>query len=138
MNKKLSIIIIGAFSILSLSFLLPNSQCDLFKKGRFHFYPKDSKSHYLIIREDSLQSEINLKTGDTSFWKIKWLSGCEFNCSYISGIKSKSTAQQDFFNKSNLTVSIVYTSKDFYVYDGIFQSGLFTKQFNDTMWLNEK
>ncbi len=138
MYEKLAITVIGAFSILPLSFLLSNTPCVLFKKGRFHFYPKDSKIHYVVIREDSLQSEINLKTGDTSFWKIKWLSDCEFNCSYISGIKSSSKAEQDFFNKSILRISIVDGSKDYYVYDALFQSGSFTKQFNDTMWLREK
>ena len=138
MTEKLNRIIIFTLCVLLLSFAIPNTQCDLFKNGRFHYYSKDSKAHYVVIRKDSLQSEIDTKTGDTSFWKIKWLSNCEFHCSYISGTKNRSKEDQDFYEKSTLQFSILQTSTRYYVYDALFKSGLFTRQFNDTMWVSEK
>jgi len=138
MYKKPSINSLSLLSLLLISCLLPSTQCDLFKNGRFYFYPKDSKSHYTILRRDSLQCEINSQTADTSFWKIKWVSNCEFVCTYISGTEKQSKEKQEFYEKGIVQVSIVNTSKEYYVYEALFKSGSFTKKFNDTMWLKER
>ena len=59
--------------------------CAELKEGVFHSYPKNSAEHYISIREGNQVHEINLTTGDSSLWQIKWLEDCIYSLKYVSG-----------------------------------------------------
>lgn len=63
--------------------------CKAIQNGTFYFYPEDQKKGYKLIREDTLQMEIELKTRDTSFWKIQWIDDCTCSSKFISMTKKK-------------------------------------------------
>ena len=85
-----------------------------------------------------MQTEIDLKSGDTSYWKIGWISDCEFNCDYISATITKSKKDESFYKNSTIKFSIIKTSKEYYVFEALFSSALLTKKYIDTVWLHEK
>ena len=105
-TSVLIVSLISLFSIALLSFQHSGSNCDSVKNGMFHFYQNNDQYHALVIRKDSLQTEININTGDTSYWHVVWLSDCEFTVAYISGSKAMSQQELDFHKQSALKFSI--------------------------------
>lgn len=112
--------------------------CKSIKNGTFHFYQNNGQYHSVIIRKDSLQTEVNLSTGDSTFWKIVWISDCKFTSSYISGSKIKTPEELDFYKKSTLTFNIIKISEKYYTWDALFSSNGKSRTFSDTMWLKER
>jgi hypothetical protein len=114
------------------------SPCESVKQGIFHFYQDNGKYHSVVIRKDSIQTEVNLTTGDSTCWKISWISDCEFKCSFISGSKIKTQQEIDFYKTSILKFNIIKTTKEYYIYDASLTVGNDAKHFTDTMWLHPK
>lgn len=137
-NKYLIPVLGLNLSLVVLSFTVIEPECKSVKNGRFHFYQNSGQHHSIVIRKDSLQIEVNLSTGDSTFWRILWFSDCQFTCSYISGSKIKSQEEQDFYKRSTLTFNILKTTKKYYTYDALFTSGNDSRRFSDTMWLVAK
>ena len=125
-------------SLVFLSFKITAPPCSSVKNGKFHFYQDNGKYHAIVTRKDSLQTEVNQSTGDSSFWRIVWISDCQFTCNYISGSKIKSQEELDFYKKSTLTVSILKTTRNYYTFDALFTSDNISRSFSDTMWLEAK
>ncbi len=93
----------------------------------------------VIIRKDSLQSEINMRTGDTSYWRINWITDCQFSSHYLSGIKFASKGDEYFYKTSTLvTITIGTITKDYFLYDALFENEYSRKKYSDTCWLHER
>jgi hypothetical protein len=114
-----------------------NIECEAVKNGRFHVYTPDGR-HFLIIRKDSIQLEVNQMTGDTSHWKVKWLTNCDFNAQYISGGKMESQAQEEFYKKTLAQFSVQKVATKYYVFTGSIKTPQGYKTYTDTTWLQEK
>lgn len=131
--------LVGLIMIVFFSFKDPDLKCNLVKNGRFHFYQNNNQYHSVIIRKDSLQTEVNLITGDSTTWKIVWISDCQFTCSFIWSSKKKSQDELDFYKKSIITFNIRNITEKYYTYDAFFSSGNLSKNFfSDTIWLQPK
>ena len=113
-------------------------ECIMVKDGTFHFYPISKKTHHIIVRRDTLQTEIDLNTRDTSYWRIKWISECEFTCNFISITKPLSKEELDFCNNTTLKFTVSCVSKDYYTYDALASYNNISKTFSDTMWFHAK
>lgn len=61
-----------------------SSSCEKLQAGLFYYYAKDNFD-YAFIREGDMQKEVNLSTGDTTLWAIKWKNDCTYTLKYISG-----------------------------------------------------
>lgn len=112
--------------------------CNSVKNGTFYFYPDRSNDRFTIIRQDNLQKEINLNTGDTSFWRIDWTTDCSFTAKYLYGGSLKSDKDKQFLNDHTTLVNILATTKEYFItkmsLDSI--SSPFTS--TDTTWLTNK
>ena len=88
--------------LLTVSSSLSSSDfdCTSIRTGIFFQYKNGNQLYSTVIRQDTLQTEINTQTGDTSYWKIRWTDNCTFSCNYISGFKSKSKEELNFYNQS--------------------------------------
>jgi hypothetical protein len=112
--------------------------CKDLKNGQFHFYGKQSEAHFLIIRQDSLQKEVNLATKDTSFWKVSWIDECTYAANYLSGGGIKSEEEKNFLRSHTAIVRIQKATTGYYIIKGALYS--LTSKLNvvDTVWMRAK
>ena len=110
--------------------------CAELKTGFFYSYPKNSPDPFLYQRDNDIQKEINIKTSDTLFWKVNWLSECTYSLKYISGCKDK--ALLDFARKHIVLVSIKKITEDYFTYDAFIDKLSNLPVISDTQWITEK
>ena len=130
-----------------IAFILPlsifgqsvkSSNCNKIKYGTFYFYPANAQNGFVIIRKKSLQEEINLKTSDTSFWKINWINSCEFNLKFIRKSHPISKDEIAFYDSHVSVVKITKITKDYYVFKGGLDSINNISAMTDTLWFKSR
>jgi hypothetical protein len=92
----------------------------------------------LVIRQDSLQKELNLNTGDTTYWKVNWLDDCTFLAHYISGGLAKSDEEKDFLHNHKTVVQILKITPEYYIVEGSLDSLNSEMSIIDTIWIQGK
>lgn len=107
--------------------------CTSVRSGTFYFYPGGSNGEIILIRQDSIQQEINATAGDTAYWKINWTSDCSFISTFI-----KSTQFPAYATDRPITITILSTTKDYYVNKISMDSATVTKTLTDTIWLKRR
>lgn len=80
---KNSLLLILVFPLISLS-QQTNSGCSHLKELTFYAYPRNSIDQYKIVRTGNKQIEYNLKTADSTEYKVKWEKDCQYSLTYIS------------------------------------------------------
>lgn len=130
------------FIYFCIIFLLPlvslgqlnSSNCSSIKKADFYFYPSNSQKQFLIVRNNSLQKEIDINTGDTSFWKVKWLGPCIFTLSFLRRSQPISNEELLFFNSHKTIVEVLKVTPNYYVFKGGLDSIAKAGSITDTLW----
>ncbi len=112
--------------------------CSNLKNGIFYSYPKNTSDRYISVREGEIQTEVNLKNGDTTVWQVSWLNDCSYVVKYVSGAKTASKDVIDVLKKHKLVYEMGKVTDDYYVFTGHFDKTSNTAFQNDTMWLHEK
>jgi hypothetical protein len=107
---KTTFILFSALILISGCIFSQKNDCSSFKKGKFELVDEQHSLHYLVERDDSIQTETNVKTGQISSFKIKWLNKCEYQLEMISG----SNQAMEFYKGKKLIVNIVETYPDGY------------------------
>ena len=79
-----------------------------------------------------------MNTGDTSYWKIKWLSDCTFSASYISGGPQQSEEEKDFLTHHQTVVQILEITPEYYIVEGSLDSVNSEMSIVDTIWIKGK
>jgi hypothetical protein len=116
---------------------LKSTHCEKVKTGNFYFYPPKSQKGFLIIRDNTTQKEINLQTGDTSFWRINWQSPCAFTLSFLKKSQPVSNEELSFYNSHKTVVEILAVTKDGYVFKGGLDN-MATSNVTDTLWFKKR
>ena len=62
----------------------PVKGCEKFKTGSFLYRGDSDKQLYKIERNESIQTETFIKTGDYGRLKINWTGPCEYELTFIS------------------------------------------------------
>lgn len=112
--------------------------CKDLKNGQFHFYGKQSEAHFLIIRQDSLQKEVNLATKDTSFWKVFWIDECTYAANYLSGGGIKSEEEKNFLRSHTAIIQIQQATTGYYIIKSALDSLPSKLNVVDTVWMRAK
>lgn len=115
-----------------------NIGCKDLKNGRFHFYGKHSEIHFLLIRQDSIQKEVNVVSNDTSYWKLKWINDCTYTANYLSGGGMKSEDEQKFLRSHTTIIEIQKATPEFYIIKGALDSLNSKMTVVDTVWMRAK
>ncbi|ANH80063.1 hypothetical protein A8C56_02855 [Niabella ginsenosidivorans] len=138
MGKMISRIIVFCCAnfFLSLS-TLGQSECTEVRNGKFYFYPQNSRQSFLIIRNSSLQREINVATNDTSYWKVRWKSPCMFDLIFLRTTKVLPAEEMKFYKLNFISAQILKVTKDYYIFKGGI-NGLDVNAVTDTMWLRKR
>ncbi len=79
-----------------------NKTCTAFHTGTFELIDDSFDLHNLIERSDTLQVEINQKTGVKTVGKIEWINDCEYVFTYL---ESSNELMKHFIGRQ-LTVEI--------------------------------
>lgn len=69
------------------------SDCKEFRTGKFKLLTEVGE--YLIERNDSIQIETDLLTGETSKYQVSWVNDCQFELRIIEGSKNVMTFYQN-------------------------------------------
>lgn len=85
--------------------------CERFKIGRFQTRSEYDNSISIINRNDSLQIETNLTTGNITKAHIKWISNCQYDLIYISS----SDSFNSYVKSHILKTVIIQSKKDYYI-----------------------
>ncbi len=112
--------------------------CQDFKLGVFYMYPKNDTGSFIIYRTGDIQKEVNLVTGDSAIWKIKWIDDCAYQLKFISTSGKLTAEQRELQSKHDLVISITGGGKDYYTFQGSFDNSKNPVVMYDTMWLSEK
>ena len=138
MNKKC---ILLSISLCYFSLLWGQNKAELpgwVKVGAFYFYPKDSKDPFYILRNDSVQEEINLSTKDTLFWRIRWQGDSVLHLQYLSGTKKLSDDERSFYNAHAIVTRINSVTSNYYTFSGGLDSVTGLGNTKDTLWFKPR
>lgn len=115
-----------------------NVECKDLRNGRFHYYGKQSEVHFLILRQDSIQKEVNVATNDTSYWRVAWIDDCTYTANYLSGGGMKSEEEKSFLRSHTTIMQIQKTTADYYIVKGALDSLNSRMNVEDTVWMRAK
>lgn len=96
--------------LISLSSFSQNATCKDYKTGRFILHDKETQMHFSIERNDSIQTETNLRSGEVAKFRVGWESDCKYNLQLIEG----SQELMDFVKDTILRVEIIEVFEDGY------------------------
>jgi hypothetical protein len=91
--------------------------CDDFKNGKFILKSRFDDSYSIINRNDSIQTEINSKTGDIVTAKIRWTSACAYELQYQTQTKNSSDTIVQYLQARPLKTTITKTTKNYCVFE---------------------
>ena len=115
------------------------ADCKDLHKGLFYHYSQMTNHHSVYIREDRIQKEINLETGDTALWKILWKDDCSYLLTYLSGDSIIDAVANGGRQKVLVKVRIATITPAYYVFQAIGTvGGKTTKESSDTLWLSDQ
>ena len=116
MKKNIIIIIISVMLLFSCSSNENKSFCKIYKNGRFIYLMEKSLDTILIERNDTVQIETNLTTKNKIVEKIKWISDCEYEVSYLEQTKPTSDTIVASLQNQKITTTILKANKNYCVY----------------------
>jgi len=109
------------------------------KNGTFYLYPPNFPLGFTIIRKDTLQEEINLKTNDTSYWKVSWQNDYQFEFKFIRKNHPISDNEKSFYIDHIVKGKVLKVENDYYTFKAGFDSiNNPIASFTDTMWFKAK
>ena len=137
---KLTAILIGIIQPYNSYCQSQSLNCENLKNGIFYSYPKNTDSKYLFERAGDYQKETDLKTGDTTLWKIRWKNDCTFSIEYVSGNNKANEEASTFLKKKKHKVvfEIKNITDDYYTYATYLDKTSNLPLELDTIWLHEK
>lgn len=100
--------------------------------GQFHFY--DKETHYILLRKDSIDIEINTSTSDSSFWKVKWIDSDTYTSKFIRSTQNFTGAKLEFYLNSESVFDITDVRADYYLYKGSVKYNEKAFSLTDTVW----
>lgn len=112
--------------------------CSKIKHGQFFFYPEGGKFQFKLIRKDSLQLEIDLKTMDTSVWRVFWVDDCTLTNQFISSTKPIDAGFLDFVSNHKAYQQIEEIRNDYYLIKMSLDSINSSDYMRDTVWFKPK
>ena len=108
----ISIFILGCNSTNKL-----HSTCSKYKKGKFKLNSIIDDSYSIITRNDSLQLEVNSKTGATLTARIFWNGPCTYNLHYLNESTPSNDSLDNFINAGVLKIQILKATSSYYVFE---------------------
>lgn len=109
--------------------------CTMYLQGsfRYKFRLNNILHFYSIVRNDTLQYEKNLSTGDSAVYKITWTDSCIYELRYITGNTHQSEEELENQKKSIITTTILGGTEKYYLFKTT--ANTHSTVLNDTIWV---
>jgi hypothetical protein len=122
--------------VFSCSSLPGSSNCPGYKTGSFsyHFPLRNTTYFFILQRNDSLQTEINEKTGDTATYMIRWPEPCTYELQFLYGTELLPDSLLQLKKNTTLSSTITGGTKDYYLFSST--TNLTSAVLQDTIWIN--
>lgn len=101
----------------------PTIDCSKFKKGTFYFRGDEDTSLYKVERNDSIQKETLVKTGDYVTLKISWTGPCDYSLVFLNQHIVKSDSIITTFQGLKLNTQIKRIQGDSCFIESKFENG---------------
>jgi hypothetical protein len=59
--------------------------CKGIRQGTFYYYPKNTSEQYSVRMDGSFEYQTDLRSGDSTICRIKWLKDCTYSEDYVGG-----------------------------------------------------
>lgn len=89
--------------------------CAIYKNGKFKMHSPSQNADYIIVRNDSIQTEINVKTNVVLTERIIWKSPCQYDLQELSTSNPHLDFVDSFFLNHAIHVHIIETAKNYYI-----------------------
>ena len=136
-TKRNYLLLTVLFPLFAVGQSVGNVNCKRVKNGTFYFYPPKSKG-FTLVRKGGVQAEIDHSNGDTTFWKINWISDCVFDLKFIRKSRPMSLYEEKYFNAHTAVFEVLKSEKDYYIFKVRMDSISNLNSSTDTVWLNPK
>ena len=107
---RISLVALSILLLMQCKSKLPAfKDCASLRNGKFYLYQKDNGYHYEITRNENIQNELEVETGNESRWEILWTGDCEYKLRLVKdnyGLRESMKEKQ-----SDITVSITIVDK---------------------------
>jgi hypothetical protein len=132
------------FSALTLTILFfacifsqKDKNCSQFRSGNFlyHFRGQQEDIYFSISRNDSIQTEINQRTGDVTKLAIRWTDNCKYELKLIESTAIFPDSIQNLRKSISVKNEIVSWTNDYYIFKAVREKSDLV--LTDTLWLKK-
>lgn len=111
--------------------------CRTLKNGKFLYHWKFGKEgvSYLIMREDSLQWEINQKTRDTSTYLVRWKGECSYDLYFQKNSNDSINLHRKKSDSLPVKTEILAITDNYYLFKA--QQADLAFALTDTLWIKK-
>jgi hypothetical protein len=88
------------------------SACETVKTGTFSYRSRKTGRGHELKRDKIFQTEIDLETRDSFFYKITWINDCKYNLRYLHSRKTLGNAEKKFRNSYITSTEILSVKKN--------------------------
>lgn len=107
--------------------------CDFFKEGEFHFYEKQTDQH-ITLKNKKNSSKQFFDSGDSTSWRIKWVSECRFTMQYLTGSLPLTKKEEKLLYDHFIAYEINTVTDDYFTYTSFRDDFSGKVLMKDTMW----
>ncbi len=113
--------------------------CQKFRNGRFKLIDEPLTTSYIITRNDSIQTELDLESNITSRFRVKWIDECSYKTLYLdqdkmeSDLDSATAAIFEEIKKAPTIITITTTGEDYYIFKARVNDQ--DLKYSDTIWV---
>lgn len=131
------LLVIG-FVVLSIGCNSKDKPCSRFRRGNYfiRYSAFADSSAFFITRNDSVQTEIDQRTGDYSRLSIEWSRDCAYALRLLETSRTISDNEKMYRMMMPLQVEILQTTERYYVFSRYRYPD--KEKERDTMWVREQ
>jgi hypothetical protein len=107
-----------AFIFITLNSL--SQDCNSVIESKYFSYPANSDDSSITIRSKDRLVEKDLKTGDSTIWKIKWTSKCSYTATYVSGNRKLTYDEREYLEKQKFAFEVELVTADYFIVSSYF------------------
>lgn len=125
------------FFLIACGFSEKGSSCDRFKQGnfRYRFRGQNYQTDFLIHRNDSVQTEVDSKSGKASKLSIKWTGECKYELRLLETTFDFPDSVQRIRKMLPTQTEILSSTKDYYIFQTTRDNSDFV--LTDTLWIEK-